>query len=118
MGEDDWDFFGELDELESGDSVTPEQVSSSGGAQSLPFDSGVDRGGDEEGVSLSEEETSLHETSLLAPLEQDLLVAPTCATITLSIPTSTVKRCVKRTVLRNALVENNTIASKRSNRKR
>ena len=62
LGEDDRDFFGELDELESGDSVTLEEVSSSGRAQSLPSDSGVDLGGDEEGVSLSELETSLQES--------------------------------------------------------
>ena len=36
LGEDDRDFFGELDELKSGDSVTLEEVSSSGRAQSLP----------------------------------------------------------------------------------
>ena len=54
LGEDDRDFFGELNELKSGDSVMLEQVSSSGGAQSLPSDSGVDQGGDEEGESLSE----------------------------------------------------------------
>ena len=45
-GEDDRDFFGELDELESGDSVTLEDLSSSGRAQSLPSDSGADLGGD------------------------------------------------------------------------
>ena len=78
MGEDDRDFFGELDEFESGDSVTLEQVSSSGRAQSLPSDSGVDLGGDEEGVSLSELETSLQESVSRAARARSTGSSDTC----------------------------------------
>ena len=78
LGKDDRDFFGELDELESGDSVTLEEVSSSGRAQSLPSDSGVDLGGDEEGVSLSELETSLQESVSRAARARSIGSSDTC----------------------------------------
>ena len=78
LGEDDRDFFGELDELESADSVTLEEVSSSGRAQSLPSDSGVDLGGDEEGVSFSELETSLQESVSRAARARSTGSSDTC----------------------------------------
>ena len=78
LGEDDRDFFGELDELKSGDSVTLEQVSKSGGAHSLPSDLGVDLCGDEEGVSLSELETSLQESVSCAARARSTVSSDTC----------------------------------------
>ena len=78
LGEDDRDFFGELDELETGDSVTLEQVSSSGSAQSLPSDSAVDLGGDEEGVRFSELETSLQESVSRAARARSTGSSDTC----------------------------------------